>query len=167
MKLNKLHTGCPTKTTPFRLSPVSGQQHPAPLPSPGMGQGPPMGTLWCLLCACGSRSQFRPRQQNVSRDGRGAASARGSGPGSGRRASGGQPQALSLHSPALLQLLCVMGEAVGRTQEAQAAACDATTPQSFLRRLYISRLLLSPAQVRLLVRNFLRSSLKSSWYMGR
>lgn len=35
-------------------------------------------------------------------------------------------------------------------------------PQSFFRRLYISLLLFSPAQVRLLVRNFFRSSLKSS-----
>lgn len=39
--------------------------------------------------------------------------------------------------------------------------------QSFFSRLYISRLLRSPAQVRLLVRNFFRSSLKSSWCMGR
>lgn len=35
-------------------------------------------------------------------------------------------------------------------------------PQSFFRRLYISLLLFSPAHVRLLVRNFFRSSLKSS-----
>lgn len=39
--------------------------------------------------------------------------------------------------------------------------------QSFFRRLYSSRLLFSPAQVRLLVRNLFKSSLKSSWCMGR
>lgn len=39
--------------------------------------------------------------------------------------------------------------------------------QSFFRRLYISLLLFSPAQVRLFVRNFFRSSLKSSWCIGR
>lgn len=39
--------------------------------------------------------------------------------------------------------------------------------QSFFRRLYMSLLLRSPAQVRLLRRNFLRSSLKSSWCIGR
>lgn len=38
---------------------------------------------------------------------------------------------------------------------------------SFFRRLYMSLLLRSPAQVRLLRRNFLRSSLKSSWCIGR
>lgn len=37
---------------------------------------------------------------------------------------------------------------------------------SFFRRLYMSLLLRSPAQVRLLRRNFLRSSLWSSWCMG-
>lgn len=41
------------------------------------------------------------------------------------------------------------------------------SPQSFLSRLYISLLLFSPAQVRLLVRNRFRSSLKSLWCIGR
>lgn len=41
------------------------------------------------------------------------------------------------------------------------------SPQSFFKRLYSSLLLLSPAQVRLLVRNLFKSSLKSSWCMGR
>lgn len=55
----------------------------------------------------------------------------------------------------------------GGGREAQAAAVWHQHPQSFFRRLYISLLLFSPAQVRLLVRNFFRSSLKSSWCMGR
>lgn len=41
------------------------------------------------------------------------------------------------------------------------------TAYSFFSRLYVSRLLRSPAQVRLLWRNFLKSSLKSSWCIGR
>lgn len=39
--------------------------------------------------------------------------------------------------------------------------------QQFFRRLYSSRLLRSPAQVRLFRRHLRRSSLKSAWCMGR
>ena len=67
----------------------------------------------------------------------------------------------------LLRFLCSQ-EGRGEAQRAaQAAAVWHGRPHSFFRRLYISLLLFSPAQVRLLVRNFFRSSLKSSWCMGR
>ncbi|KAL0599825.1 hypothetical protein AAY473_029702 [Plecturocebus cupreus] len=46
----------------------------------------------------------------------------------------------------------------GERREARAAAGWPCHPQSFFRRLYISLLLFSPAQVRLLVRNFFRQS---------
>lgn len=64
----------------------------------------------------------------------------------------------------LLKFLC---SKEGSGESGEAAAAWPQGPQSFFRRLYISLLLFSPAQVRLLVRNFFRSSLKSSWCMGR
>lgn len=64
----------------------------------------------------------------------------------------------------LLKFLC---SKEGSGEGGEAAATWPQGPQSFFRRLYISLLLFSPAQVRLLVRNFFRSSLKSSWCMGR
>lgn len=54
-----------------------------------------------------------------------------------------------------------------RSQEGRGWGRRRPLPQSFFRRLYISLLLFSPAHVRLLVRNFFKSSLKSSWCMGR
>lgn len=63
----------------------------------------------------------------------------------------------------LLTALQQRDKGTGR-REAQVTAI---WPQSFFRRLYISLLLFSPAQVLLLVRNFFRSSLKSSWCIGR
>lgn len=69
-------------------------------------------------------------------------------------------------APSLTFLCSEEGRGEAR-REAQAAVVRCGHPHSFFRRLYISLLLFSPAQVRLLVRNFFRSSLKSSWCMGR
>lgn len=61
----------------------------------------------------------------------------------------------------------VSGLLPGRQCVSEAVSEDEDSAHSFFRRLYMSLLLRSPAQVRLLRRNFLRSSLKSSWCIGR